>query len=166
MLSASFLRNLTDERGTSFFPAALICFVFSFIVSIAVSSLNQVIPFVAMAKHFTGPTHDFGWVLLLLLLIGIIVFFAVGWFGEMILQLSRFIGIGLALGSIPGILSGTNDTSFSYGDPLFWVFFIILIIYWIVRKMQIEPLEDVIEYASDDFIQNRGRSSIWVPFVY
>ena len=84
----------------------------------------------------------------------------------LILALIVFIGIGLALGSIPGILSGTNDISFGSDDPIFWVFLIILIIYWIIRKMQIEPLEDVIEYASDDFIQNRGRSSVWVPFVY
>ena len=60
---------------------------------------------------------------ILLLILALIVFIGITWV---------LLSIGLTLGSIPGILSGTNDISFGYGDPLFWVFFIILIIYWIV----------------------------------
>ena len=166
ILTSSLYQYLREERGMSFLPAILLAFLFSFMVSGSVSFLTRLIPTATMAKHFTGSEHGFGWALLLILLLACIAFFSIGWLGEMILQVSRFILFAMAIGYARGTLDGTRNFDLGTDEPLYWVFLIVLILFWIVRQMRIEPLEEWIESSSDNFIATRTKRSWWVPFIY
>ena len=154
-LASSFYQSLSGSLGKKgFFGqvfAFLIGYLYVFTVSPAVSSLDGFIDYTWLKDSFIAGPGGFAWVGLLLLFIAFLGFFAFGWFADITLFMVRWIGLELIWRAIAAIMKW--DVPSSAEQIISDVIVGVLVAYWMLREMNIGPLEDWVEDKSEFYIK-------------